>query len=179
MKKHPLDFWVGLFVVLGFAALLFLALKAGNMSSLSFSNTYPVTVRFDNIGGLKPRAAVKSAGVVVGRVASIKFDDKRYLADVTLNLDSQYHFPKDSSAKILTSGLLGEQYIGLEPGGDDQMLKGGDTITLTQSAIVLENLIGQFLYNKAADAGGAQAGGASAAPAAAPAAGAAPVTQGK
>ncbi|AJC15192.1 outer membrane lipid asymmetry maintenance protein MlaD [Pandoraea sputorum] len=179
MKKHPLDFWVGLFVVLGFAALLFLALKAGNMSSLSFSNTYPITVRFDNIGGLKPRAAVKSAGVVVGRVASIKFDDKRYLADVTLNLDSQYQFPKDSSAKILTSGLLGEQYIGLEPGGDDQMLKGGDTITLTQSAIVLENLIGQFLYNKAADAGGAQAGGASAAPAAAPAAGAAPVTQGK
>lgn len=179
MKKHPLDFWVGLFVVLGFAALLFLALKAGNMSSLSFSKTYPVTVRFDNIGGLKPRAAVKSAGVVVGRVASIKFDDKRYLADVTLNLDSQYQFPKDSSAKILTSGLLGEQYIGLEPGGDDQMLKGGDTITLTQSAIVLENLIGQFLYNKAADAGGAQAGGASAAPAAAPAAGAAPVTQGK
>jgi len=179
MKKHPLDFWVGLFVVLGFAALLFLALKAGNMSSLSFSNTYPVTVRFDNIGGLKPRAAVKSAGVVVGRVASIKFDDKRYLADVTLNLDSQYQFPKDSSAKILTSGLLGEQYIGLEPGGDDQMLKGGDTITLTQSAIVLENLIGQFLYNKAADAGGAQAGGASAPPAAAPAAGAAPVTQGK
>ncbi|AKC68575.1 outer membrane lipid asymmetry maintenance protein MlaD [Pandoraea oxalativorans] len=179
MKKHPLDFWVGLFVVLGFAALLFLALKAGNMSSLSFSKTYPITVRFDNIGGLKPRAAVKSAGVVVGRVASIKFDDKRYLADVTLNLDSQYQFPKDSSAKILTSGLLGEQYIGLEPGGDDQMLKGGDTITLTQSAIVLENLIGQFLYNKAADAGGAQAGDASAAPAAAPAAGAAPVTQGK
>ncbi|MDR3398677.1 MAG: outer membrane lipid asymmetry maintenance protein MlaD [Pandoraea sp.] len=179
MKKHPLDFWVGLFVVLGFAALLFLALKAGNMSSLSFSNTYPVTVRFDNIGGLKPRAAVKSAGVVVGRVASIKFDDKRYLAEVTLNLDSQYQFPKDSSAKILTSGLLGEQYIGLEPGGDDQMLKGGDTITLTQSAIVLENLIGQFLYNKAADAGGAPASGASAAPAAAPAQGAATVTQGK
>jgi phospholipid/cholesterol/gamma-HCH transport system substrate-binding protein len=184
MKKHPLDFWVGLFVVLGFAALLFLALKAGNMSSLSFSKTYPVTVRFDNIGGLKPRAAVKSAGVVVGRVASIRFDDKRYLADVTLNIDSEYQFPKDSSAKILTSGLLGEQYIGLEPGGDDQMLKGGDTITLTQSAIVLENLISQFLYNKAADAGGAQAGGASAAqapaaPAAAPAQGAATVTQGK
>lgn len=116
MKKHPLDFWVGLFVVLGFAALLFLALKAGNMSSLSFSSTYPVTVRFDNIGGLKPRAAVKSAGVVVGRVSSIQFDDKRYLASVTLNIDSQYQFPKDSSAKILTSGLLGEQYIGLEPG---------------------------------------------------------------
>lgn len=184
MKKHPLDFWVGLFVVLGFAALLFLSLKAGNMSSLSFSSTYPITVRFDNIGGLKPRAPVKSAGVVVGRVASIRFDDKRYLADVMLNIDAQYQFPKDSSAKILTSGLLGEQYIGLEAGGDDQMLKGGDTITLTQSAIVLENLIGQFLYNKAADAGGAQAGGASAAPAPAtpaapPAQGAATVNQGK
>ncbi|VVE32733.1 ABC transporter substrate-binding protein [Pandoraea morbifera] len=179
MKKHPLDFWVGLFVVLGFAALLFLALKAGNMSSLSFSSSYPITVRFDNIGGLKPRAPVKSAGVVVGRVASIRFDDKRYLADVTLNIESQYQFPKDSSAKILTSGLLGEQYIGLEPGGDDQMLKSGDTITLTQSAIVLENLIGQFLYNKAADAGGAQAGGPSAASAPAAPAAAAPVTQGK
>ncbi|VVE03769.1 ABC transporter substrate-binding protein [Pandoraea cepalis] len=179
MKKHPLDFWVGLFVVLGFAALLFLALKVGNMSSLSFSSSYPVTVRFDNIGGLKPRAPVKSAGVVVGRVASINFDDKRYVADVTLNIDSQYHFPKDSSAKILTSGLLGEQYIGLEAGGDDQMLKAGDTITLTQSAIVLENLIGQFLYNKAADAGGAQPGGASTAPAALPASGAATATQGK
>ena len=160
-------------------ALLFLALKAGNMSSLSFSSSYPITVRFDNIGGLKPRAPVKSAGVVVGRVASIRFDDKRYLADVTLNIESQYQFPKDSSAKILTSGLLGEQYIGLEPGGDDQMLKSGDTITLTQSAIVLENLIGQFLYNKAADAGGAQAGGASTAPAPAAPAAAAPVTQGK
>ncbi|GAB3630103.1 ABC transporter substrate-binding protein [Pandoraea terrae] len=158
MKKHALDFWVGLFVVLGFAALLFLALKAGNMSALSFNSTYPVKVRFDNIGGLKPRAPVKSAGVVVGRVASINFDDKRYIAEVTLNLDAQYHFPKDSSAKILTSGLLGEQYIGLEPGGDDQMLKANDTITMTQSAIVLENLIGQFLYNKAADAGGAQNG---------------------
>lgn len=184
MKKHPLDFWVGLFVVLGFAALLFLALKVGNMSSLSFSSSYPVTVRFDNIGGLKPRAPVKSAGVVVGRVASINFDDKRYVADVTLNIDSQYHFPKDSSAKILTSGLLGEQYVGLDAGGDDQMLKAGDTITLTQSAIVLENLIGQFLYNKAADAGGAQPGGASAAPvstapAALPASGAATATQGK
>lgn len=181
MKKHPLDFWVGLFVVAGFAALLFLALKAGNMSALSFSKTYPLTVRFDNIGGLKPRAAVKSAGVVVGRVASINFDDKRYVADVTLNIDSQYQFPKDSSAKILTSGLLGEQYVGLEPGGDDQMLKANDTITMTQSAIVLENLIGQFLYNKAADAGGSQAGSPASNPAAtAPAAvQGAPATQGK
>lgn len=154
MKKNSLDYWVGLFVVLGFAALLFLALKAGNMSSFSFQDTYAVTAQFDNIGGLKPRAPVKSAGVVVGRVASINFDDKQYLATVTLNLEKRYQFPKDTSAKILTSGLLGEQYIGLEAGGDTAMLADGARITMTQSAVVLENLIGQFLYNKAADAGG-------------------------
>lgn len=175
MKKHPLDFWVGLFVVLGFAALLFLALKAGNMSSLSFSSSYPITVRFDNIGGLKPRAPVKSAGVTVGRVASIGFDSNSYQALVTLDLDKQYQFPRDTSAKILTSGLLGEQYIGLEPGGDTEMLKAGDTITMTQSAIVLENLISQFLYSKAADSGASKsAPSAPATPApGAPAAGAA------
>ncbi|RKP45727.1 outer membrane lipid asymmetry maintenance protein MlaD [Pararobbsia silviterrae] len=153
MKKNALDFWVGVFVIVGFAALLFLALKAANLSALSFQPTYDVKLNFDNIGGLKPRAAVKSSGVVVGRVKSIGFDDKAYQAVVTLSIDKQYQFPKDSSAKILTSGLLGEQYIGLEPGGDTDMLKSGDTITMTQSAIVLENLIGQFLYNKAADAG--------------------------
>ncbi len=166
MKKTALDFWVGLFVVLGFAALLFLALKAGNMSSLSFQATYPVKLTFDNIGGLKPRAPVKSAGVTVGRVASIGFDTNTYQAVVTIDIDKQYQFPKDSSAKILTAGLLGEQYIGLEPGGDTQMLKAGDTITMTQSAIVLENLIGQFLYNKAADSGAAKAPAAAPAPAA-------------
>ncbi len=153
MKKNSLDFWVGLFVVTGFLALLFLALKAGNMSSFSFTKNYSVSARFDNIGGLKPRAPVKSAGVVVGRVASIDFDDKTFQATVTLNLDESYHFPKDSSAKILTSGLLGEQYIGIEAGGDEQNLVQGGKITQTQSAIVLENLISQFLYNKAADAG--------------------------
>jgi phospholipid/cholesterol/gamma-HCH transport system substrate-binding protein len=153
MKKNSLDFWVGLFVITGFVALLFLALKAGNMSSFSFAKTYSVSARFDNIGGLKPRAPVKSAGVVVGRVAAIDFDDKTYQATVTLNLDEGFHFPKDSSAKILTSGLLGEQYIGLEAGGDEQSLVQGSKITQTQSAIVLENLISQFLYNKAADAG--------------------------
>ncbi len=153
MKKNSLDFWVGLFVVTGFVALLFLALKAGNMSSFSFSKTYSITARFDNIGGLKPRAPVKSAGVVVGRVAAINFDDKTYQATVTLNLDEGFRFPKDSAAKILTSGLLGEQYIGLEAGGDEQSLAQGGKITQTQSAIVLENLISQFLYNKAADAG--------------------------
>ncbi|MBZ5794096.1 outer membrane lipid asymmetry maintenance protein MlaD [Burkholderia contaminans] len=166
MKKTALDFWVGLFVVVGFLAVLFLALKVGNMSSLSFQPTYSVKMKFDNIGGLKPRAAVKSAGVVVGRVKTIGFDTNTYQALVTIDIDGQYQFPKDSSAKILTSGLLGEQYIGVDPGGDTEMLKSGDTITMTQSAIVLENLIGQFLYSKAADAGGAKpAAGAPAAPA--------------
>jgi phospholipid/cholesterol/gamma-HCH transport system substrate-binding protein len=165
MKKTALDFWVGLFVVLGFVALLFLALKAGNMSSMSFQSTYAVKLKFDNIGGLKPRAPVKSAGVTVGRVDSIGFDQNTYQALVTIDIDKQYQFPKDSSAKILTSGLLGEQYIGLEPGGDDQMLKSGDTISMTQSAVVLENLIGQFLYNKAADSGASKAPATTDAPA--------------
>lgn len=167
MKKNSLDFWVGLFVVAGFAALLFLALKAGNMSAFSFEETYRVQTQFDNIGGLKARAPVKSAGVVVGRVADIRFDDKTYLATVDLNLDKRYQFPKDTSAKILTSGLLGEQYIGLEAGGDTAMLADGGKITMTQSAVVLENLIGQFLYNKAADsgAGGGNTGTGASAPA--------------
>jgi phospholipid/cholesterol/gamma-HCH transport system substrate-binding protein len=151
MQKKSLDFLVGLFVLLGAAALLFLALKAGNMSSLSFQKTYPVITRFDNIGGLKPRAPVKSAGVVVGRVDAIDFDDKTFTATVTLQLDERYKFPKDTSAKILTSGLLGEQYIGLEAGGDTQNLVAGDRIKMTQSAIVLENLISQFLFSKAAE----------------------------
>jgi phospholipid/cholesterol/gamma-HCH transport system substrate-binding protein len=153
MKKNSLDLWVGLFVAIGLVALLFLALKAGNMSAFTFQKTYNVTARFDNIGGLKPRAPVKSAGVVVGRVAAINFDDQNYQATVTLNLEERYKFPKDSSAKILTSGLLGEQYIGLEAGGDAEMLAENSKITQTQSAIVLESLISQFLYNKAADKG--------------------------
>ncbi|MDP9109170.1 MAG: outer membrane lipid asymmetry maintenance protein MlaD [Pseudomonadota bacterium] len=151
MQRKAIDLWVGLFVLLGAAALFFLAMKAGNMSSLSFDQTYDVVTKFDNIGGLKPRAPVKSAGVVVGRVANISFDDVKFQATVTLNLQSKYKFPKDSSAKILTSGLLGEQYIGLEPGGDTKPLAAGDKITMTQSAIVLENLISQFLFSKAAD----------------------------
>jgi phospholipid/cholesterol/gamma-HCH transport system substrate-binding protein len=151
MQRKSLDLWVGLFVLLGAAALMFLALKAGNMSSLSFEETYAITAKFENIGGLKPRAPVKSAGVVVGRVTDIKFDDKSYQALVALQLQSHYKFPKDSSVKILTSGLLGEQYVGLEPGGDTNNLVAGDKIKLTQSAIVLENLISQFLFSKAAD----------------------------
>jgi phospholipid/cholesterol/gamma-HCH transport system substrate-binding protein len=159
MQRKSLDVWVGLFVVLGAAALLFLALKAGNMSSISFAKTYDVTARFDNIGGLKPGAPVKSAGVVVGRVDNIGLNSKTFQAEVRLKMQNGYPFPKDSSAKILTSGLLGDQYIGSEPGADDQMLAPGATITQTQSAVVLENLIGQFLFSKAADAGGGTGGG--------------------
>ena len=151
MQRKFLDVWVGLFVLLGALALMFLALKVGNMSSMSFGSSYAVVARFDNIGGLKPRAPVKSAGVVVGRVESIGFNDKTFQAQVTMRLQTEYQFPKDSSAKILTSGLLGEQYIGLEPGGDDKNLAEGDRIKMTQSAIVLENLISQFLFSKAAE----------------------------
>jgi len=151
MQKKSIDFWVGIFVLLGAASLLFLALKAGNMSSLSFEQTYDVTTKFDNIGGLKSNAAVKSAGVVVGRVSSITFDDRSFQATVTLKMEKRYKFPKDSSAKILTAGLLGEQYIGLEAGGDVKNLAAGDKITMTQSAVVLENLISQFLFSKAAE----------------------------
>ncbi|MDQ1830906.1 outer membrane lipid asymmetry maintenance protein MlaD [Massilia scottii] len=152
MQRKSIDVWVGLFVLLGLAALLFLALKAGNMSTLSFGKTYLVTGKFDNIGGLKPQAPVKSAGVVVGRVGDIKFDDKTYQALVTLELETGYNFPKDSSLKILTAGLLGEQYIGIQAGSDDaNKLVNGDRINTTQSATVLEDLINQFIYSKAAD----------------------------
>jgi phospholipid/cholesterol/gamma-HCH transport system substrate-binding protein len=151
MHRKTIDVWVGLFVLLGLVALLFLALKAGNMSTLSFSKTYAITGKFDNIGGLKPQAPVKSAGVVVGRVGDIRFDDKSYQALVTLDMDAGHLFPKDSSLKILTAGLLGEQYIGIVPGGDTVNLKAGDRISSTQSAAVLEDLINQFIYSKAAD----------------------------
>lgn len=153
MEKRSTDVWVGLFVLIGAAALLFLALKAGNLLSLNFSPTYDVVARFDNIGGLKSDAPVKSAGVVVGRVAAIRFDNQTFQADVTLALDKRYGFPSDTSAKILTSGLLGDQYIGLDPGSSDKNLRSGDVIQNTQSALVLENLIGRFLYDKAAGGG--------------------------
>ena len=151
MHRKSIDVWVGLFVLLGAVALLFLALKAGNMSTISFSKTYAVTWKFDNIGGLKPQAPVKSAGVVVGRVGAIDFDDKTFQANVRLDINPAYKFPKDSSLKILTSGLLGEQYVGIEAGGDTNNLADGDRITRTQSATVLEDLINQFIYSKAAD----------------------------
>ena len=151
MQRSKNDFWVGLFVMLGAVALVFLALQSANLLSLSFQQGYRITAKFDNIGGLKPQAAVRGAGVVVGRVESITFDDKTYQARVTLAMENRYVFPKDSSLKILTSGLLGEQYIGIEAGADEKNLAEGDTVTATQSAVVLENLIGQFLYNKAED----------------------------
>lgn len=146
-----LDLWVGLFVCAGVGALLILALKVGNMSGYNAADTYQVYAQFDNIGGLKPRAPVKSAGVVVGRVAAITFDNDRFVAKVAMTIDKRYTFPKDTTASVLTSGLLGEQYIGLVAGGDAANLAQGDTIKLTQSAVVLENLISQFLYSKAAE----------------------------
>lgn len=158
MNRKLMDVWVGLFVVAGFIAILALALKAGNLASFNFSEAYQVLAKFDNIGGLKLRAPVKSAGVVVGRVSGIVFDDTTFEAIVTLSMEKRYGFPKDTSAKILTSGLLGEQYIGLEAGGDSAKLAEGGRIKSTQSAIVLENLISQFLYSKAAEGKPAEAG---------------------
>ena len=169
MTREKTDFWVGLFILLGLIALVFLALRAGNMSSFSFAPTYQVTAHFDNIGGLKVRAPVKSSGVVVGRVAAIGFDNQRYQAAVTLDMEQAYEFPTDSSASILTSGLLGEQYIGLTPGGEDKMLAQGGEIQFTQSAVVLEELISKFLYNSADKQGTANSPQQGAAPAAQPA----------
>jgi phospholipid/cholesterol/gamma-HCH transport system substrate-binding protein len=151
MNRTVLDLWVGFFVALGIAALLFLALKVGNLSSAHLSDTYVLQAKFDNIGGLKARGPVKSAGVVVGRIAEIKFDPATYEAIVTMNVDGRYQFPKDTFASIYTAGLLGEQFVGLDVGGDEKMLKPGDTIAKTQSAVVLEKLISQFLFSKAAD----------------------------
>jgi len=151
VQRSKTDVWVGLFVLVGAAAILFLALQSANLLSLSFQRTYMVDAKFDNVGGLKPKAAVRSAGVVVGRVEAITFDDQSFQARVRMALESRYQFPKDSSLKILTSGLLGEQYLGIEAGADTTNLAAGDTISSTQSAVVLENLIGQFLYSKAAE----------------------------
>lgn len=153
MQARTLNLAVGGFVLLGILALLFMALQVSNLRAMSNGSTYEVVAFFDNIGGLKPRAAVKSAGVVVGRVRQIQFDDQQYQAKVIIDLDARYEFPKDSSAKILTSGLLGDNYIGLEPGAEDESLKPADRIRMTQSAVVLENLISQFLYNRPPEPG--------------------------
>jgi phospholipid/cholesterol/gamma-HCH transport system substrate-binding protein len=155
MSRKELDLWVGVFVAIGIGAMMFLALKVANLSSFSAAETYQIEAKFDNIGGLKVRAPVKSAGVVVGRVNGVRFDNETFEAVVTMSVDGRFQFPKDTSAKILTSGLLGEQYVGLAAGGDSVNLKSGDTLKITQSAVVLENLISQFLYSKAADGGNA------------------------
>lgn len=151
MNRAAIDLWVGFFVALGLAALLFLALKVGNLASTDVGETYTLQARFDNIGGLKVRAAVKSAGVVVGRVGEIRFDPETYTAVVAMQIDKRYQFPRDTFATINTSGLLGEQYVGFDVGGDEEMLKAGDVMKKTQSAIVLEKLISQFMFNKAAE----------------------------
>jgi len=151
VDRTKIDLWVGIFVALGMAALLGLAMKVGNLTSSKIGETYNVSAAFENIGGLKPNAPVKSAGVVVGRVADIGFDAKTYEAIVTIKIDKRYAFPKDTFANIYTAGLLGEQYVGLEAGGEDDVLKNGDKITQTQDAIVLEKMISQFLYNKASE----------------------------
>ncbi len=153
MSKKGIETLVGLFVLLGLVALTFISLKAANLASFGSRDSYTLSARFDNIGGLKPRAPVRSAGVTVGRVTSIRLDPKTFQGLVTMEVDRDLQFPKDSSAKILTSGLLGDQYVGLEAGGEDKSLAPGDIIQQTQSAVVLESLISQFLFNKASDAG--------------------------
>ena len=153
MGKRSIEIMVGLFVVLGIVGVVFLALKAANLGSFSSGDTYTLLARFDNIGGLKVRAPVRSAGVTVGRVASITLDAKTYQGVVRLEVQRELQFPSDSSARILTSGLLGDQYVGLEPGAEEKTFVAGDTIKQTQSAVVLESLISQFLFNKAADSG--------------------------
>jgi len=160
MNKRGIETLVGLFVLLGIAALVFVSLQAANLASFGNRDTYPLLARFDNIGGLKVRAPVRSAGVVVGRVTSIGLDNKTFQGVVKMEIDRDYQFPKGTSAKIQTAGLLGDQYVGLEPGGDEKNIAPGETITQTQSAVVLENLIGQFLFNKAADAGATPDAGA-------------------
>jgi phospholipid/cholesterol/gamma-HCH transport system substrate-binding protein len=149
MNRSTIDLWVGIFVTIGLGAIVFLALKVGNLTSLDTKASYRIEANFDNIGGLKLRAPVKAAGVIVGRVESVKLDPKTYEAHVTLKIDNGYQFSKDTIAAILTSGLLGEVYIGLEAGGDPLMLADGGRIGKTQSAIVLEKLISQFLFDKA------------------------------
>ena len=149
MSNEKLDWWVGIFMLLGAIALTFLALRAGNLGSSSLGPSYHVLAKFDNIGGLKVRAPVKSSGVVVGRVAGIQFDDKTFQAVVTLQLEKRYTFPADSAVKILTSGLLGEQYVGIEAGGDDAVLAEGSVVQYTQSAIVLETLISKLMFGMA------------------------------
>lgn len=160
MAKRSIDLWVGIFVAIGLAALFFLALKVGNLLNFKEqSNGYELLIRFDNIGNLKPRAPVKSAGVVVGRVEKIRLDPQTYQASVRIHLENQYQFPRDTIATIFTNGLLGEQFVGLEAGGDTEMLKDEQEIKKAQSAIQLEKLISQFMFSQAQGGNSASASG--------------------
>jgi len=151
-KTTMLEVGVGLFVVLGVAALFVLAMKMSNFNTLSSGDGYTVVARFEEIGGLKVQSPVNAGGVRVGRVTGIGYDEKRYQARVTMRIDGRYRqFPTDTTASIYTSGLLGEKYIGLEPGGEADYLKDGSEIRLTQSALVMERVLGQFLFNKASE----------------------------
>jgi len=151
MQRKSIEIWVGLFVLAGIAALLMLALKVGNLNSAGGSGGFTITARFDNIGGLTVKAPVSLAGVRIGRVTDIRVARDDYRAEVEMQISSEYdNLPEDTSASILTAGLLGAQYIGLEPGGEEIFLQNGDQIYLTQSAVVLEQLIGQMLFSKAA-----------------------------
>jgi phospholipid/cholesterol/gamma-HCH transport system substrate-binding protein len=154
INRAKIDLAVGFFVAIGILALVFLALKVGNLVNFSMSEGYRLETRFDNIGGLKVRAPVKSAGVVVGRIEAIQLDPETYEAVIDLRIAPEYRFTKDTIASILTSGLLGEQYISLESGGEAEYLKNGERVMKTQSAMILEKLIGQFLFNKAAEGPG-------------------------
>ena len=156
MNRATIDLWVGIFVTIGIAAILFLSLRVGNLLTSTNAPGYRIEGAFDNIGGLKVRAPVKAAGVVVGRVERIRLDPQTYQAVVTMKIEQGYQFSRDTIASILTSGLLGEVYIGLDSGGDPQMLADGSRVIKTQSAVVLEKLIGQFLFDKAAASGGAK-----------------------
>lgn len=157
MNRSAIDLWVGIFVAIGFGAILFLALKVGNLLTLDRAPGYRLEARFDNIGGLKLRAPVKAAGVVVGRVEDVRLDAKTYEAVVTIRINREYQFTRDTIAAINTSGLLGEVYVGLDAGGDPELLRDGDRIIKTQSAVVIEKLISQFLFDKASSPKGGAA----------------------
>lgn len=151
-RQATLEIAVGMFVMAGLAALFLLAMKVSNLASFAGNNGYDVYAKFDNIGGLKERAPVTMAGVRIGRVSAVEFDPQDFEAKVTLHLDQRYNkIPADTSAKIYTAGLLGENYVALEPGGAEKNLQAGDTIKITQSALVIENLVSRFLYNKTVD----------------------------
>ena len=149
-QTRTIEISTGFFIVLGFCALLFLATRTSNIEAYGSGGGYNVTASFTNVGGLKVRSPVTMAGVTVGRITAISLDPKTFDAIVSMRLNERFsQIPDDSSASILTAGLLGEQYIGLTPGGSETFLKNGSRIQFTQSAIILENLIGQFLFNKA------------------------------